>query len=318
MRPTFLSGLSGVTRWEMPVGNQIHRPQPNEYAAVMADPAAPTIETEQHLKPELFRERLARLDRRQWWLGSTSVLILILLTVAVASFSFPALLNKEEEAYSFYLNQSVRALVGIVLIFSVYLVYQQSQILKMRRQISQQIESIAQVQSMTAEVYKLAALDQLTGLYNRRSGEQRLVDEVGRSLRNGRPVTLLMIDLDGLKEINDKLGHPGGDLVLKSFAERLQRAIRGSDLAVRLGGGEFMVILPECRADEVRHVLTRVDGLSITYEGRAVPCRFSRGWVDYVSGETVQELMKRAANKRARKQQRTETVIRGAVSTQAI
>jgi len=79
-----------------------------------------------------------------------------------------------------------------------------------------------------------------------------------------------------------------------------------------------MVILPECRADEVRHVLTRVDGLSITYEGRAVPCRFSRGWVDYVSGETVQELMKRAANKRARKQQRTETVIRGAVSTQAI
>jgi len=55
-----------------------------------------------------------------------------------------------------------------------------------------------------------------------------------------------------------------------------------------------MVILPECRADEVRHVLTRVDGLSITYEGRAVPCRFSRGWVDYVSGETVQELMKRA------------------------
>jgi diguanylate cyclase (GGDEF)-like protein len=273
----------------------------------MTEPSATHPEAQPTAKPELFRERLDGLDRKQWWLWSTTVLVLILLTVAVASFSFPALLNKEQEAYSFYLNQSVRALVAIVLLFTVYLVYQQWQILKMRKQISQQIESIAQVQNMTAEVYKLAALDQLTGLYNRRSGEQRLTEEIGRSLRYGRPLTLLMLDLDNLKEVNDRLGHPGGDLVLKSFADRLQRAIRGSDLAVRLGGDEFMVLLPECRADEVVHVLTRVDGLSVTYEGRTVPCRFSRGWVDYRPGETMQELMKRAndalyAHKRAGKE----------------
>jgi diguanylate cyclase (GGDEF)-like protein len=273
----------------------------------MSEEISRSLEKQNVSKPELFREHMDRLDRRQWWLGSTTVLVLILLTVAVASFSFPALLSRGEETYSFYLNQSVRALVGIVLLFSVYLVYQQWQILRMRNQISQQIESIARVQSMTAEVYKLAALDQLTGLYNRRSGEQRLTEEIGRSLRYGRPLTLLMMDLDNLKEINDKLGHAGGDLVLKSFADRLQRAIRGSDLAVRLGGDEFMVLLPECRADEVRHVLTRVDGLSVTYDGRTVPCRFSRGWVDYRPGETLQELMKRAddalyVNKRAGKE----------------
>jgi diguanylate cyclase (GGDEF)-like protein len=93
---------------------------------------------------------------------------------------------------------------------------------------------------------------------------------------------------------------------LKAFAESLQRAIRGSDLAVRMGGDEFMVMLPECRAEEVHHVLLRLEGASINYEGLHVPCRFSRGWVDYRPGETAQEFTKRAddalyANKRSGK-----------------
>jgi diguanylate cyclase (GGDEF)-like protein len=272
----------------------------------MSEPIPSSPEKDLAEKPELFKERLRKLDQRQWWLWSTTVLVLILLTVAVASFAFPALLAREEESYSFYLNQSVRALVGIVLLFAVYLVYQQWQIMRMRSQIAEQVDSLTRVQTLTAEVYKLAALDQLTGLYNRRSGEQRLSDEIGRSLRYGRPLTLLMVDLDGLKQVNDKLGHAGGDMLLKAFSDRLQRAIRGSDLAVRLGGDEFMVMLPECRAEEVHHVLLRLEGASITYDGMHVPCRFSRGWVDYRPGETAQDFMKRAddalyANKRAGK-----------------
>jgi diguanylate cyclase (GGDEF)-like protein len=288
---------------------------------VMSEPI-PSSEKEFAEKPELFRERLQKLDRKQWWLWSTTVLVLILLTVAVASFTFPALLSREEETYSFYLNQSVRALVGIVLTFTVYLVYQQWQIIRMRTQIAEQVDSLTRVQTLTAEVYKLAALDQLTGLYNRRSGEQRLSEEIGRSLRYGRPLTLLMMDLDGLKQVNDKLGHPGGDLLLKSFSERLQRAIRGSDVAVRLGGDEFMVMLPECRAEEVHHVLLRLEGASITYEGLHVPCRFSRGWVDYRPGESAQEFMKRAddalyANKRSGKS-KAQSLRVGIVSQPAV
>lgn len=276
----------------------------------MSEPAITSSAPETSVKPDIFRERLRKLDRRQWWLWSTTVLILILLTVAVASFAFPELLSRDQQTYSFYLNQSVRALVGIVMVFTVYLVYQQWQILRMRGQLSEQIESLAQVQSLTAEVFKLAALDQLTGLYNRRSGEQRLAEEIARSMRYGRPLTLLMLDLDGLKQTNDRLGHAGGDLLLKAFSDRLQRAIRGSDLAVRLGGDEFMVMLPECRAEEVRHVLLRLEGGSISYEGEQIPCRFSRGWVDYRPGETSQEFMKRAddalyANKRLSKSKET-------------
>jgi diguanylate cyclase (GGDEF)-like protein len=258
------------------------------------------------VRPEEIRENLKKLDRRQWWLWSSALVVILLLTLGVASFAFPALLTFEQATYSFYLNQSVRALVGLVLLFALYLVYQQVLIARLRAQVNEQIHSLAKVESLTAEVYKLAALDQLTGLYNRRSGEQRLAQEMSRAQRHGRPLTVLLTDLDGLKHANDTYGHACGDLILKTFAERLQRAIRGSDLAVRLGGDEFMVVLPECKTEEVRHVLGRLDGLEVDYNREKIPCHFSRGWTDYRPGESMQDLLKRAddalyANKRATK-----------------
>ena len=249
---------------------------------------------------------LRHLDRRQWWLWSTTFAVILLLTIAVASFAFPALLSREQATYSFYLNQAVRSLVGLVLVSSVYLIYQQHMLSKLRNQLADQINSLAKVESLASEVYKLAALDQLTGLYNRRSGEQRLSQEMSRAQRHGRPLTVLLMDLDGLKQVNDKHGHAAGDTLLKGFADRLQRAIRGSDLAVRLGGDEFMALLPECRAEEVRHVLARIEGLEFEFNDEKISLHFSRGWTDYKAGETPQELLNRAdqelyANKRAGK-----------------
>lgn len=269
-----------------------------------------------------IRAHLQNLDRRQWWLWSSTVAVLLLLTLGVASFAFPAMLSKAEYTYSFYLNQSVRALVGLVLLFCVYVIYQQLQIFRLRNQLGDQIQSLAKVESLATEVYKLAALDQLTGLYNRRSGEQRLAEEISRAERHHRPLTVLLMDVDDLKLVNDTYGHAAGDLILKNFAERLQRAIRGSDLAVRIGGDEFMVLLPECRAEEVRHVIARVEGLEFVYESHTIRCIFSRGWTDFKPGETAQELMKRAddalyANKRAGKRLHDEVpprpVVRSAV-----
>ena len=245
-------------------------------------------------KPALIRENLEHLDRRQWWLGSTSVAVVLLLTLCVASFAFPGILDREETTYSFLLNQAVRALVGLVLLFSVYLVYQQFQITKLRTELSAQIDSLAKVETLASEVYKLAALDQLTGLYNRRSGEQRLAEEMSRAQRHGRPLTILLMDLDGLKTVNDKHGHAAGDTVIKSFADRLQRAIRGSDLAVRLGGDEFMAILPECKCEEVDRVLGRIEGLDFEFDEQRIRLRFSRGWTDFRPIDTMQEFLRRA------------------------
>jgi diguanylate cyclase (GGDEF)-like protein len=251
---------------------------------------------------------LRTIERKQWWMWSTACMVMILLTLGVASFAFPAILRVEETTYSFYLNQAVRALVAMVILFSVYIVYQQLQITRLRTQLTEQIQSLTKVEVLATEVYKLAALDQLTGLYNRRSGEQRLVEEMSRARRHGRPLTVLVLDLDGLKQVNDKHGHAAGDLMLKTFAERLNRAIRGSDLAVRLGGDEFMILLPECRPEEVRHVLGRLSGVVIECEGEKMVTSFSCGWTDLKPGETPEELLQRAdqamyANKRAGKGQ---------------
>jgi diguanylate cyclase (GGDEF)-like protein len=249
---------------------------------------------------------LRTMERKQWWMWSSACMVMILLTLGVASFAFPAILRVEETTYSFYLNQAVRALVAMVILFSVYIVYQQLQITRLRNQLTEQIQSLTKVEVLATEVYKLAALDQLTGLYNRRSGEQRLVEEMSRARRHGRPLTVLVLDLDGLKQVNDKHGHAAGDLMLKTFAERLNRAIRGSDLAVRLGGDEFMILLPECRLEEVRHVLGRLSGVVIECEGEKLVTSFSCGWTDLKPGETPEELLQRAdqamyANKRAGK-----------------
>jgi diguanylate cyclase (GGDEF)-like protein len=259
-----------------------------------------------NVPPAAISEHMRKLDRRQWWLWSSAMVVLLLMTIAVASFAFPAILAVQGAAYSFYLDQAVRALVGMILLFSVYVVYQQTTVMRMRNQIAEQIHSLAKVQSLNDEVYKLAALDQLTGLYNRRSGERRLAEEISRAVRHQWPLTILLIDIDGLKQINDRLGHAAGDAVLRDFSDRLRKAIRGSDMPVRLGGDEFMVVLPECRADEVKYVLNRVEGLVVEYGGDKIPCRFSRSWTDYKPGESAEEFMRRGdealyVNKRAGK-----------------
>jgi len=156
-------------------------------------------------------------------------------------------------------------------------------------------------------VYKLAALDALTGLYNRRSGEQRLASEILRAERTGRPLTILLLDLDGLKSMNDKHGHAAGDELIRTFAQGLNRAIRGSDLAVRFGGDEFLVLLPDCKLDEVRYVLNRLSGHKMDYAGRSMTLSFSAGWANHRSGEGSEQLLKRAddalyVNKRASKE----------------
>src|SRR4029077_10973293 len=125
----------------------------------------------------------------------------------------------------------------------------------------------------------------LTGLHNRRSGEERLAEEISRAQRHGRPLTILTLDLNGLKQVNDEFGHGAGDELIKCFAERLNKAIRGSDLAVRLGGDEFLVLLPECRPEEVRHVLSRLCGLKVECNERLVDVSFSAGWTTFRPGE---------------------------------
>ena len=248
---------------------------------------------------------MSRMDRRQWWLWSYAFIVTLLLLVAVASFAFPALLSGADGYYSFFLNQAVRGLVGMVLIFNVYVIYQQLQITRIRRQLTDQVFAVDKVETLAQEVYRMALLDPLTGLFNRRYIEQRLEDEIKRSERHGQALSVILFDLDEFKQVNDTYGHGAGDALLKAFAERLSKATRGSDAAARYGGDEFLVVLPECKPENVQHVLKRLEGIRVEIEGHNLPIVISAGWADLLSGESAKDLLARAdaelyANKRAK------------------
>src|SRR5207245_10526793 len=159
------------------------------------------------------------MDRGQWWLWSYAFIITLLLLMAVASFAFPALLLEVDSYYSFFLNQAVRGLVGLVLIFNVYVIYQQLQITRIRRQLTDQVFAVDKVEVLAQEVYKMALLDPLTGLFNRRYIEQRLEDEISRSQRHGRALSAVLFDLDELKQVKDTCGHAAGDALRQAFVD---------------------------------------------------------------------------------------------------
>ena len=109
-----------------------------------------------------------------------------------------------------------------------------------------------------------AITDSLTGLHNRRYMETHLKRLVAEALQKGRSLSLLVADIDHFKRVNDTHGHDVGDVVLKEFARRLKRSVRGVDLACRLGGEEFVVIMPETDLDRACQVAERIRGHAAT------------------------------------------------------
>jgi diguanylate cyclase (GGDEF)-like protein len=238
-------------------------------------------------------------EKLNWQLWAHSIFLMALLVFVVVPFAFPGLRERLETLLGINTTDVVLFFVALVVIFDLYTLYQQFLIKRLRRQ-------LAEKQGHSDLLRNLAMMDPLTGLYNRRFAEQRLAAEVARSERKGHPLTVLTLDLNNFKEINDRYGHPAGDLVLHQFAVQLNKVIRGSDLAVRLGGDEFLVLLPECTVEQLQLVVGRLGVLEVDWQGEKIPVTFSAGWKQYELGERPEELLVRAdeilyARKRASK-----------------
>jgi diguanylate cyclase (GGDEF)-like protein len=231
-----------------------------------------------------LREERRRIDRRDWWVRSYSIFVILLLTFAVVSLTLPAVLSGEETFFNIKLTEAVFGLITLIVLLNVYTIYQEILIKRLRRQLVER-------QDHSHILRNLAMIDPLTGLYNRRFAEQRLAAEVARSERRGHPLTVLALDLNNFKEINDTYGHPAGDQVLQEFASRLNKVIRGSDLAVRLGGDEFLVVLPECTLEQLKLVLDRLRSFELDWQGQKIPVTFSAGWKDYQMGDRPTEML---------------------------
>jgi two-component system, cell cycle response regulator len=115
-----------------------------------------------------------------------------------------------------------------------------------------------QLRSAKGQLEKLSVTDGLTGLYNHRHFQERLAEELRRSQRYADPVSLMMLDLDHFKAVNDRYGHPFGDRVLRDTAELLRSSVRDPDICARYGGEEFAIILPKTHVQGALAVAERI------------------------------------------------------------
>ncbi len=144
-----------------------------------------------------------------------------------------------------------------------------------------------------------AIKDHLTKLYNRLYLEEEAIREIERAKRYTYPVSLIMFDLDDFKRVNDNYGHHEGDRVLISFAQLLRSKIRSTDIPVRYGGEEFIVLLPHTFGDEAYHVAERIrsafEKTEFVFDGSRISLTVSAGVSFSNRGEaSLEELLRMA------------------------
>ncbi len=145
---------------------------------------------------------------------------------------------------------------------------------------------------------RLAREDKLTGLYNRRHFEERASEECHRAQRYGRPLSLLLCDLDHFKQVNDQYGHGAGDTVLQQVGQTIQQRCRTSDLTARLGGEEFTVLLAETGLEDAQRVAERlcaaIRALTFAHPSGQFHITMSIGVAEVAPTKTLEGLLKEA------------------------
>jgi two-component system, cell cycle response regulator len=159
--------------------------------------------------------------------------------------------------------------------------------------------ALHQLQAANAELAWMASTDSLTGASNRRHFLDEIELELGRAKRNGLPVSLLALDIDHFKAVNDQYGHQAGDALLKAFVDAIKGTLRPHDMLGRVGGEEFMVLLPdtshEAAAVLAERIRSRVESLAVAFDGTTLSVTVSVGVAEFgVDGDGPDAVFKAA------------------------
>ena len=234
---------------------------------------------------------LQHIARSEWWLWFFACAVTLLTTSALVLSFLPSLFSHATHFYEIRSDQARWSTAALLLVFNFWLSYRQWFFRHRRKQLAAQNPFSERSGS---EISDVSGFDPVTGLHTRGSIDQQLGKEIGRARRENTALSVATIHIDEFAQITQRYGKGAVDLLMKEFARRLKKAIRGTDFAVRLANADFLLILTECALGEVKLILNRIGPLEIVSAGEKVPIPYSTGWVDYQPGELPSDLLKRA------------------------
>lgn len=249
------------------------------------------LEVSASLTAHELKQELDALDGRDLYLWSIALLVVVILAAGFLSIVVPEWRTGTLEVAARYVPQLIFGFVVLVILVNIYLLEQRLQLKRSRLQLIQQL-----VRSEAAEL--TAQIDPLTETFNRRCLEPVLTKEIGRVERKRSPLSVVMIDLDDFRAVNNQLGHAAGDKVLKAAVDIMRNTLRASDTIVRYGGDEFVLVLPDTNLEQaecaIGRLLRNIDIWNRSGEIRGVTLGMSHGVAEYRKGITPEELVDEA------------------------
>jgi diguanylate cyclase (GGDEF)-like protein len=238
-------------------------------------------------RAEAIQRQIHELTSRDTQLWSIVTLVVLVLTAGFLTVVMPNLTMKQrliriEEGY---LPQLFFGLICLVVLFNIYLLSQRVNLNSTRKALISELVLNERLES-------LSLIDPLTQLFNRRALNELIS---ARANRNGAPLTFLIMDINGFRELNTKLGSMEGNRVLTDFARMLKKVFRGGDLIFRQGGDEFLVVMPDTTEQQAEPPLKRLLGLIDQWNlenGGRFQLSFTWGLAEYVTGTSLEEVLR--------------------------
>src|SRR5256885_9306836 len=204
-------------------------------------------------RAEAIQGQIHELTSRDTQLWSIVTLVVLVMTAGFLTVVMPNLTVKQrliriEEGY---LPQLFFGLICLVVLFNIYLLSQRVNLNSTRKALISELVLNERLES-------LSLIDPLTQLFNRRALNELISHQLARSNRNGTPLTILIMDLNGFRELNSKLGSMEGNRVLGEFSRLLKKVFRGGDLLFRQGGDEFLAVMPDTSEQQAENPLQRL------------------------------------------------------------
>ena len=252
-----------------------------------------TVQTDSESILANINSQLSKLEKRDWELWWIVSITGILVGSGLMAILVPAAFMKTE---NFHLEITVprQLFVGLLVLLVLLNTYLVSRRIELRRLREKTISSTIQNELVRLQSFT----DPLTEIYNRRSLEDLANRYISHARRLKRPLTFLLIDVDGFKQVNTRFGHLTGDFVLAEIAALLRTSIRGADAVIRYGGDEFLTILADASAAQAQRVVERMQAYLDDWNNcrhlEDWPITLSIGTAEWTDGKTIDEVLDQA------------------------